>query len=102
MAAEPKEMTTRPMQNAPHTDTIRVRLTFPVRIVRDPIVYRLISEFQVVPNIRRANIDVNSGGYLFLELTGARENLDHAIAWLQSVGIGLDAIGLDGSEEWAI
>src|SRR5947209_6923894 len=102
MAAEPQEMTSTSMQNAPQTDTIRVRLTFPVRIVRQPIVYRLISEFRVVPNIRRANIDFNTGGYLFLELSGTREDLDHAIAWLQSVGIGIDAIGLDGTEEWAI
>jgi hypothetical protein len=39
----------------------------------------------VVPNIRRANVEQHSG-WVILELIGAQEHLDGAIAYLEEVG----------------
>lgn len=83
-------------------DTIRVQLNYPVGVVDRPIVYTLVTEFGLIPDIRRANIDAATGGYLFLELTGERVDLERAISWLASSGITVDAIGVDGAQEWAV
>jgi hypothetical protein len=83
-------------------DMIRIQLNYPRSVVDQPILYRLVTEYGLVPNIRRANIDVRTGGYLFLELSGERTSLMRALTWLEAIDIAIDAIGLDGSEEWAI
>ena len=85
-----------------NNDIIRVQLNYPKSIVSEPIVYRLVTDFGLVPNIRHAKIDVHTGGYLFLELSGKRANLDRALEWLEAIGVGIDAIGVDGTQEWAI
>lgn len=86
----------------PTTDTIRIQLNYPADAVDRPIVYRLVVDFDLVPDIRRADFDSRTGGFLFLGLTGRRDSLQRAIAWLESVGIGVDTIGVDGASEWAI
>ena len=83
-------------------ESIRVLLDYPLEQVKEPIIYHLVTDYHLVPNIRRANIDVRTGGFLFLELSGERQNLDRALDWLQATGIDIDAIGLDGTQEWAI
>jgi hypothetical protein len=90
-----------PMPDQPQ-DVIRIQLNYPRSVVDQPILFRLVKEFGLVPNIRRAKIDVRKGGYLFLELSGERASLTRALEWLEAIGIGIDAIGLDGSEEWAV
>jgi len=38
-----------------------VRLTFPSELVQQPIIYRLVSDFGIVPNIRRADVRADHG-----------------------------------------
>lgn len=85
-----------------HEETIRIQLNYPLERVEEPILYQLIRDYQLVPNIRRADMDVRTGGYLFLELTGTQENLDRALNFLDAIGVEVNTIGLDGSEEWAL
>ena len=84
------------------TDSVRVQLSYPISLVNQPIVYRLVTDFGLIPSILRANFDVRTGGTLFLELAGDRGRLEGALAWLEEMGVGVDAIGLDGAQEWAI
>jgi len=42
--------------------TVRVKLTFPESLVRTPVLARMVREFDVEPNIRRANVEEHSGG----------------------------------------
>lgn len=86
----------------PDTETVRVQLTYPLQRVREPILYHLVADFGLVPNIRSASFDLASGGFIYLELSGARAALRRALAWLDEQGIGVSAIGLDGTQEWAI
>ena len=90
------------MPTQPSTDTIRVQLNYPAAVVDRPIIYQLVKRFSLVPDIRRGSIDSQTGGFLFLELTGERERLKRAIEWLEEMGVGVDAIGVDGALEWAI
>ena len=82
-------------------ETVRVQLTYPMDRVAEPILYHLVADFDLVPNIRRANMDIQSGGFLFLQLTGERTNLSNALQWLNTQGISTEPVGLDG-EAWTI
>ena len=49
------------------------------------MVYEIVKRFDVVPNIRRANVEAHSG-WLILEVKGQTEQLDAAIAFLKDEG----------------
>ena len=66
-------------------------LTYPPRLVREPILYLLIKKFDVVPNIRGANISEEMG-LLAVELEGEQEQVDQAVAWLRSHGVTVEPI----------
>ena len=51
-------------------ETIRVQLNFPLQEVTKPIVWRLAHDFGLKFSIRRASIDIRTGGFTVLELTG--------------------------------
>ncbi len=87
---------------AGETETVRVQLNYPLERVKEPILYHLVKDYGLVPNIRRANIDVHTGGYIFLELTGPKDELERGLRWLEGCGITVSAIGVDGTQEWAV
>ncbi len=82
------------------TEHVRVQLDYPLEHVKEPIIYHLVTDYRLVPNIRRANIDVHAGGMLVLELEGAREDLDAGLAFLRSLNITVTEI--DAGQAWTI
>ena len=64
---------------------LKLFVSFPEERVAQPIVYELVKRFDVVPNIRRANVEAHSG-WVILELNGSQDHLDGAIAYLEEVG----------------
>lgn len=91
-----------PVEQQEAIETIRIQLNFPLERVKEPIVYRLVKDFDLIPNIRRANIDPHIGGFVFLELTGSSAQLHRAIEFLKEQGITVSTIGLNGAEEWVV
>jgi ABC-type methionine transport system ATPase subunit len=71
---------------------VRVKLTFPEDLVRQPFVARLVRDHDVEPNIRRANVDEHEG-WIVCELTGEPGRVEQAIEWLRSEGIRVDLLG---------
>ncbi|MCG8362287.1 MAG: 4Fe-4S binding protein [Pseudanabaenales cyanobacterium] len=67
----------------------RVTLTFPKQSVQMPITYRLAKDFNVAANIIRAQVAPNQIGKAVLELSGDIDQLDEALDWLRSQGIGV-------------
>ena len=67
------------------TEHVRLFVSFPEDLVDRPMIYEVVKRFDVVPNIRRANVEAHSG-WVILELTGAQEQLEGAIAYLEEVG----------------
>ena len=67
------------------SEHVRLFVSFPEELVDRPMIYEMVKRFDVVPNIRRANVEAHSG-WVILELTGAQEQLDAAIAYLEEVG----------------
>ncbi len=67
------------------SEHVRLFVSFPEELVDRPMIYEVVKRFDVVPNIRRANVEQHSG-WVILELTGAEEHLDGSIAYLEEVG----------------
>lgn len=71
---------------------VRVKLTFPEDLVRQPFMARLVRELDVEPNIRRANVDEHEG-WIVCELAGEPPNVEAALEWLRGEGIRVDLLG---------
>lgn len=71
---------------------MRVKLTFPEKLVREPIIARMVKELDIVPNIRRADVGEHSG-WIICELDGDAGDLDRAVEWLRSEGVQVDLLG---------
>jgi ABC-type methionine transport system ATPase subunit len=67
------------------TDHVRLFVSFPEQLVDRPMIYEMVKRFDVVPNIRRANVEANSG-WVILELSGDDDAREAAIAYLQELG----------------
>lgn len=70
---------------------VRVKLTFPEHLVKQPIIARLVREFDVMPNIRRASVEEHMG-WIVCELGGEGDAIDRAVAWLRDLGIEVDLL----------
>jgi ABC-type methionine transport system ATPase subunit len=73
---------------------MRVRLTFPADLVQEPILYRLVKDFDVLINIRRADVKADHG-WVMLEMEAAEETLARGVAWLKQRGVQVDPIERD-------
>ena len=73
---------------------MRVRLTFPSELVQEPIVYRLVADYGIVPNIRRAEVRADHG-WMVLELEAEQSKLEQGVAWLRQRGVKVDPIERD-------
>ena len=73
---------------------MRVRLTFPAELVQEPILYRLVKDFDVLINIRRADVKADHG-WVMLEMEAAEETLARGVAWLKQRGVQVDPIERD-------
>ncbi|MHB8681699.1 MAG: NIL domain-containing protein [Acidimicrobiales bacterium] len=71
---------------------VRVKLTFPEDLVRQPFMARLVRDHAVEPNIRRANVDEHEG-WILCELAGQAHDIEAALAWLREEGIRVDLLG---------
>jgi ABC-type methionine transport system ATPase subunit len=74
---------------------VRVRLTFPSSLIQEPIIYRLVKDFDIVINIRRADVKEDYG-WVVLELDAPDEKtLERGVAWLKAKGVQVDPIERD-------
>ena len=71
---------------------VRVKLTFPEELVREPIIARMVKELDVVLNIRRADVGEHEG-WIICELDGDATSVDRAVDWLQAEGVQVDLLG---------
>ena len=69
----------------------RVRFTFPEGLIKEPIVYNLGREFQVITNIRMADVDARTG-WVVLELEGDAAEIDRSISWAEAKGVRVDPV----------
>jgi L-aspartate semialdehyde sulfurtransferase ferredoxin len=75
----------------------RVKLIFPQHLVREPIIFTMAKNYNVMPNIRRARV-TDTVGEMVLELEGEQEDLEKGLKALRSQGVEVEFIETDAVE----
>ena len=65
---------------------LKLRLTFPMELSSEPVIYNLVRRYNIITNIRRASVTQDSA-WIALELTGKADELEKAVKYLKSIGI---------------
>jgi ABC-type methionine transport system ATPase subunit len=73
---------------------MRVRLTFPASLVQEPVLYRLVKDFDILINIRRADVKAD-WGWVMLEMEADEATLQRGVTWLKERGVEVDPIERD-------
>lgn len=69
----------------------QVTLIFPQHLIKEPVIYTMAKEYEVIPNIRRAKV-TESVGEMTLELEGTEENIKQGVAYLEKKGIKVEPL----------
>jgi molybdopterin converting factor small subunit len=69
----------------------KVYLTFPKELIKEPLIFRLGHELDVVTNIRGASVS-DEIGLVALEIEGEPSELDRAVEWLKSKGVKVEPL----------
>jgi ABC-type methionine transport system ATPase subunit len=63
-----------------------LQLNYPPSLAGQPIIQQLIRQFELIVNIRQAQITLQEG-WIELEACGSEAEVDRAVDWLASKGI---------------
>lgn len=74
--------------------TRRIRVTFPQGLITEPLIYLLGKNFEIVTNIRRADVRENMG-WVILELEGEEQEIDRGLQWIIESGVRVDPLSGD-------
>ena len=80
------------MADTSNTVNKKVILRFSPEAVEQPIVYHLVKDFDLVPNIIRAQVSEENKGFLLLGLAGTEEDYHRALLYLQELGIQVQSL----------
>jgi ABC-type methionine transport system ATPase subunit len=69
------------------------KLVFPQSLIREPIIFTLAKRYDVMPNIRRARV-TDTYGEIVVDIEGAEENVEEAVASLRNQGVEVEDIDL--------
>jgi len=68
----------------------RVKLTYPSSLQDQPVLYRLIKDFDLATNIRRASVGA-AEAWLIVDIEGETEDIDTALKWAGEQGLSVEA-----------
>ncbi|HIM49024.1 MAG TPA: FeS-binding protein [Dehalococcoidia bacterium] len=74
--------------------TQRVKFTFMTQLVKEPIIYQLGQNFNLVTNIRRADVREDMG-WVVLELDGDDTEIQRGLDWVSAIGVRVDPVSGD-------
>ncbi|HIB13034.1 MAG TPA: FeS-binding protein [Dehalococcoidia bacterium] len=74
--------------------TQRVKFTFMTQLVKEPIIYQLGQNFNLVTNIRRADVREDMG-WVVLELDGDDTEIQRGLDWVSAIGVRIDPVSGD-------
>jgi L-aspartate semialdehyde sulfurtransferase ferredoxin len=75
--------------------TRRIVLHFPHRLVDQPIVYKLVKDYNLKFNILKAYVTPQEEGLMVLELIGQADDFKKGLEYLQSSGVKMQPLGED-------
>lgn len=79
------------------TQTTRLWLMYPARLITRPVIYELGQKFKVVTNVRQASV-TEEIGVVSIELDGEREEIKKAISWLEEIGVKVEPVEINTIE----
>jgi ferredoxin len=82
-------------KNKEKTISKRVVLHFPKRMIDEPILYRLIKDYDLEFNILKASISPEAEGLMVVELKGERKNFDPGVQYLIDSGVKVQSLSQD-------
>ncbi len=71
--------------------TMRVHLTFPEKLIKEPVIYNLGKRFDIVTNIRRANVEEKIG-WVVLEMEADQKSLEQGIKYMEELGVTVNPL----------
>ncbi len=72
----------------------RVKFTFLSELLKEPVIYHLGQNFDVVTNIRRADVREDVG-WVVLELDGEDSEIQRGLDWVSAIGVRVDPLSGD-------
>lgn len=72
----------------------RIHLTFPEHLITEPVIWNMGKNFEVVTNIRRANVEERVG-WVILEVEGTEAEMERAIQYARDLGVQVAEIDGD-------
>ncbi len=69
----------------------RVMLSYTLETITEPIIYTISQQFNLVTNIRQADL-VEDRGWIIVEIDGAEKDIEDGIAWAISKGVRVDQV----------
>ncbi|HXG35830.1 MAG TPA: NIL domain-containing protein [Dehalococcoidia bacterium] len=69
----------------------RMKFTFAPELIRQPIIWSLGRNFNLVTNIRRADV-TDDRGWVVLELEGDMEEIERGLKWVEEQGVRVDPV----------
>ena len=73
----------------------KVVLHFPNKLVDEPIVCKLVKDYDLEFNILKAYVTPREEGLLVLELRGEKENYDKGVTYLKKMGVRTQPLSQD-------
>lgn len=73
----------------------RVKLTFPQHLIKEPVIFTMAKNYDVMPNIRRARV-TETVGEMVIDLEGSEDNVERGIKSLRDEGVEVEII--EGTE----
>jgi ferredoxin len=70
----------------------KIVITFPHQLVKEPITYHLVKDYDLVVNIMKARVMPNEEGLLVVELAGEKENLENGLKYLRKIGVNVQSL----------
>ena len=72
----------------------RVKFSFPEDMVKQPVIYKLGHDYEIVTSIRRADVREDTG-WVILELVGEDAEIERGLAWVVTTGVRVDLVSGD-------
>jgi len=66
-------------------------LTYPKQLVKEPLIYQMSRQFELVFNVRGASVS-EEVGIIALELDGSPAEIDRAVTWFREQGVFVEPI----------
>ncbi len=73
---------------------LRFHIRFPEDKIKEPVIYQIGHEYNVVTNVRRADVRETTG-WMDVELTGETAEIERAVEGLRKKGVLVDPIELN-------